>query len=242
MLFVAFALSFIFFSLGFVVTPNNAKYILSGYNTMTEAERAKIDIVTYLKFFKRFHIVMGLSLFAGTVLLSLINNNWASMFMTTFPLAAYAWMILKGGAMYPVSKGKRLFSSVVAALLVGIAAVILITEFQDFKSSDLVLTDNELTINGSYGLSLKKEEILQNVIVDQLPETGFLLQKVNGFAAGDYAKGRFKLKDKRVVWLFVNRKITPLLHLSTSKGDVYYNADELDIREINAKISQWRGI
>lgn len=242
MLFVAFGLSFVFFSLGFIITPNNAKYALSGYNTMTEAERAKIDIVSYLKFFKRFHIFLGVSLFAGTVLLSLVNNNWASMFMVSFPLAAYAWMILKGSGMFPMSKSKTLSSYVVAALLVGISVFVLITEVQDFKSSELVLTGNELEITGSYGISLKKEEILENRIVEQLPETGFLLLKVNGSAAGDYAKGRFKLKDKRVVWLFVNRKVKPLLFLSTAKGDVYYNADELDIRALNAKISKWRAI
>jgi hypothetical protein len=242
MLYVAFALSFVFFSLGFILTENNAKYMLAGYNTMTEAQRAKVDIVAYLRFFKRFHIFLGISLFAGTVLLSLINNNWASMFMTSYPLAAYAYMILKGGAMFQVSKSNTIISYGVAGLLIVVAAAIAMTGMNDYHSSELVLTENELKITGSFGMSLKKEEIRQNVIVDQLPETGFLLQKVNGFAGGDYAKGRFRLKDRRIVWLYVNRKVTPLLHLSTEKGDVYYNADDRDIRELNAKITKWRGI
>ena len=84
MILIALIISFIFCSVGFIVTRNNAKYILSGYNTMSEADRSNIDIEAYLRSFKRFHIFLGSSLFAGVWLLSQINNNWASLFMTVY--------------------------------------------------------------------------------------------------------------------------------------------------------------
>ena len=72
MIIPAIILSLIFGSLGFIVTKNNAKYLLSGYNTMSEAQRAKMDLEGYLHFFKRFHIVLGISLLAITLILSIL--------------------------------------------------------------------------------------------------------------------------------------------------------------------------
>lgn len=100
MLTVAIILAVIFTSLGFTVTASNAKYILSGYNTMSEADRAKMDIVGYVRFFKRFHIFLGISTIAGFLILTLLNNNWAGSFIIIYPLAAYVFLIAKGNKYY----------------------------------------------------------------------------------------------------------------------------------------------
>jgi len=43
---------FIAFALG--LNKENAKYLLSGYNTMSKTERENFDIVNYLILFKKF--------------------------------------------------------------------------------------------------------------------------------------------------------------------------------------------
>jgi hypothetical protein len=73
MLTLALIISLVLFSLGFIVTPGNAKYLLSGYNMMSEADRAKMDIVSYVKFFNRFHIFLGISVLAGVLLLNIFS-------------------------------------------------------------------------------------------------------------------------------------------------------------------------
>jgi hypothetical protein len=42
--------------LAYYLNPKNAKYLLAGYNTMSDTERNNFDIVNYLKFFKSFFI------------------------------------------------------------------------------------------------------------------------------------------------------------------------------------------
>ncbi|REA62008.1 hypothetical protein DSL64_10105 [Dyadobacter luteus] len=239
MAYIALLLSVIFLSVGFIVTRNNAKYILSGYNTMSEAKRALFDIEGYLKFFKRFHILLGISLFLGTVLISLINNNWASMFMTLYPLVAYMYMIIAGNK-YNSDKGQKLTSYVVGGAVLLVAAFVVTSQFSDYETSELVLKDNVLEIKGSFGVRLTKQEILDVKLVDKLPERDGMMSKVGGFAAGDYAKGSFRLKGKKVVKLYVNKKISPIILLATSKGDVYYNSDEESADELYKKIRQWR--
>lgn len=40
----------------FLINPENANYLLAGYNTMSEKEKKKFDIVCYIKFMRSFFI------------------------------------------------------------------------------------------------------------------------------------------------------------------------------------------
>lgn len=45
-----------FLWIAFGINEHNAKYLLSGYNTMTEKQRACFDIKNYLIFFRKFFV------------------------------------------------------------------------------------------------------------------------------------------------------------------------------------------
>lgn len=236
MLIIAFILSLIFGGIGFIVTKNNAQYLLSGYNTMSEQERQFVDIDSYVKFFKRFHIILGLSLFGGVCLLSLIDNNWASIFMTVYPLVAYLYFLIKGTSFYHGSAQEKLGIYVIGGLAVVIAATIVAFSFTDYESSELTLNGQNLEIGGSFGISLNRQQVYKQELVDQLPPISI---KTNGFAAGDYAKGSFKTKDGRAIRLYVNKKSSPYLLIKSDEGDIYYNHDEEDMQQISQKLAKW---
>ena len=46
--------------LGLILTENNARYLLSGDNTLAAEEREKVDIRSFIQYFRRFHQVFGL--------------------------------------------------------------------------------------------------------------------------------------------------------------------------------------
>ena len=46
--------SVLYISISYFINQDNAKFLLSGYNTMSEEKRKKFDIKNYLIFFKRF--------------------------------------------------------------------------------------------------------------------------------------------------------------------------------------------
>lgn len=204
---------------------------------MSESDRAKIDIESYLIFFRRFHLFLGLSLFAGTFLLSLVNANWASFFMTTYPLLAYVYFLVIGGKSFrKVSAMQKTSSYIVCGVLLIIILAITFQGLSDYKSSELIIDKNTLEINGSYGIQLSKQEVYKQELVDELPAISY---KSNGFAAGNYAKGSFKTKDGNTVRLYVNKEIKPILLLRTKKGDIYYNADELNMHSLSKKMAEW---
>jgi len=236
MIIIALVLSLVFGALGFIVTENNAKYILSGYNTMSEQDRQQFDIVSYVKLFKRFHLILAATLFGGVCLLSLVNNNWASLFMTVFPLAAYLYFLIRSAKYHQGKSGQKAGAYIVGGVLVVVIAVLLITSFSDYKSSELTLGSKKLEIKGSYGVTLDKGEIREQKVVNELPS---ISHKSNGFAAGDYAKGRFETSDGNSIWLFVNKKASHFLLIRSSKGDIYYSHDEMDMQQLSRNVAQW---
>ncbi|MFM1877727.1 MAG: hypothetical protein RLZZ241_593 [Bacteroidota bacterium] len=83
--------------LAWLVNENNAKYLLSGYNTMSAAEQAKFDIKGYLNFFKPFFYYLALySTLLFYILFFLIDAHyalWGWIAAQTLPLP---YLILKG--------------------------------------------------------------------------------------------------------------------------------------------------
>ena len=236
MLIITAILSLIFGAIGFLVTKANAQYILAGYNTMSERDRKAVDIDPYLRFFKRFHIFLALSMLGGVFLIGLINDNWASVFMTVYPLGAYLFFLIKGQSFYKGIKNQKSGTYLVGGILVAVIAALAVFSSVEYRSSELTLDGQKLKIKGSYGLTLNRQEIREQRLVDQLPPIAY---KANGFAAGDYAKGRFKTKDGRLVWLFVNKTSGPFLLIESEKGAIFYNHDELSMQELSRDLAQW---
>lgn len=52
--FVFIIICVLFIALAFILTENNAKYLLAGYNTMSPEERKKVDIKGLIAYFKSF--------------------------------------------------------------------------------------------------------------------------------------------------------------------------------------------
>ena len=47
--------------IAFLVNEKNAKYLLSGYNTMSKQQKDKFDLKSYLIYFRKFWINIGVS-------------------------------------------------------------------------------------------------------------------------------------------------------------------------------------
>lgn len=90
MIYGIIGLSLLFVAIGLALTENNAKYILSGYNTMSEEDRKKVDIKAYIPFFRKFHIFLGASLLLlGSALTYLISEEAGGIFLSIYPILGY---------------------------------------------------------------------------------------------------------------------------------------------------------
>lgn len=99
MIYVLLFLSAFFLFTGFIITQNNAKYLLNGYNTMRPEEQARFDLEGFLGYFKRFHIWLAASfLVLGMAINTLENDNLQVAFVAGYPILAYIYMIKKSEA------------------------------------------------------------------------------------------------------------------------------------------------
>lgn len=77
------ATGFLYVAISKYINTDNAKYLLSGYNTMSKSEQDKFDIKGYLAFFKPFFYNWGVY---ATILYFVL------FFVTDHKFAIYAWI------------------------------------------------------------------------------------------------------------------------------------------------------
>jgi hypothetical protein len=235
MIFVLLAISALFVAIGFSVTENNAKYLLSGYNTMTEQDRKNVDIKAYIPYFRNFHIFLGISfLMLGAALTYLISENAGGIFLGVYPVLAYMYFVATSST-YLKGAGRR--GNKVAFGILGVILLSIIALFGfGFREDRLTFHSNGVTLGGMYGETLPASEIQSIELVNELPEITF---KSNGFALGTIHKGYFKTNREETVKLIMNSDKVPVILLTKSNGErVYYTAKNRTSDEIVKEMKQ----
>jgi hypothetical protein len=88
--------SALFYAIGYFINKENSKYLLSGYNTMSEEERKKFDLDAYLKLFKPFFKQQALiSLIVFQIVYFLYNDNVSLIIWCIYISTAPLFLVLK---------------------------------------------------------------------------------------------------------------------------------------------------
>jgi hypothetical protein len=237
MIFIVAFLSLVFMLVGFAVTPSNARYMLSGYNTMSEEERKGFDLPNYLLFFRKFHVFLAVSLLLLFVVLRyLFDSNSAEVVVVMYPLLAYAFFVWKAGK-YNQSSRKGFSSRItpwVAGILVLISLGIGVMMYSGLMDSRMIVNGNEVEITGMYGQKIQLSAIEEIEVVEELP---VITWKINGFALGSQKKGYFRTKEGRTVKLFVNTNVRPYLKLQTAGEEIYLSSAQVDVQELRRELT-----
>lgn len=216
--------SIIFIGLAFLVNEKNAKYLLAGYNTMSQEERQKFDIKSYIPFFRKFHIFLGISLFIICLAIhKLVNPDWSFIVMVTYPLLAYVFFIWKGNQFSKSSDRKQKRKNNIALWIV-IVTFLAISAMLHHSMQDntLEIHPNTIEIKGEYGTKLQKNEIKSVELVDKLPK---ITAKINGVALESIKKGYFKTENGEKVRLLLYTQNPPFIYLTTNEGQkIYYSS------------------
>lgn len=223
-------LSSIFIAVAFIVNKNNAKYLLSGYNTMSKEERITFDIKSYISFFRKFHIFLGLSLlFVSLIIFYFVNSDWSGIFIVLYPLMAYVFFIWKGKRFSTNKNQKNLVNLTIIALL-SIIAFIVINFYNTLKDNQITIKNNVVYIAGEYGTEININDIKSVQLVKQPPQ---IAKRINGFALEKIKKGFFKTVAGEKVKLLINSSTKALILISTKDNQkIYYSSKSKDNNEI----------
>jgi hypothetical protein len=222
-------ISSLFVAISFIVTEKNARYILAGYNTMSVAERSAFDLKSYIPFFRKFYIFLGISLFVvGYLLNFLVNANAAGVFLIFYPIVAHFYSISKTTSFYKGGNAKKYKKAFI--ILGGILLLVTIIFSMGNRENQLTFDSQKIEINGMYGEVLTPDEIKSIELVKELPE---ITLKTNGYAVGSVQKGYFKTKSGDNVKLIINADHPPFILFTNIKGKkIYYSAKSKSNKEI----------
>ena len=93
--------SILYYAIGYFINKENAKYLLSGYNTMSDEERKKFDIENYLVFFKAFFIKQSVySLLLFPVFHLMFDDEKAILIWSLYITIAIVYLYIKSKKFY----------------------------------------------------------------------------------------------------------------------------------------------
>lgn len=235
MILVLLGLSLVFVAVGYIVTEKNAKNLLSGYNTMTEEEQHAFDLKSYIPAFRKFHMFLGSSLFAaGTVIFILIGEGAAGIFMIVYPFLAYTWFLWIGKK---YNKGQSSKWDRVGIVILGIALLFVMTLLAiGLRESKIIVTSEEISIEGVYGENISVSEIETICLTDSLP---LISLRTNGFSLGKFQKGYFKTVNGGKVKLLLNTESKPFLRIEKKTGEnLYFSSGQISSQTIYTEIQE----
>ncbi|MBA0883289.1 DUF3784 domain-containing protein [Flavobacterium undicola] len=234
MMYTLIGMSLLFIAIGFIVNENNAKYLLSGYNTMSKEERKKVDIKAYIPYFRKFHIFLGVSFFLiGNLLNYFVHENAAGIFLAVYPILAYIYLIATSakyfnGGLYTKKNKIGVF------ILVGTLIFVIVLFGRELKEDKLIFNSNSIEFEGSYGEVVPKNEIKSIELVNDKPK---ITLRTNGFALGTVKKGYFKTNKGEIVKLILNGDDKPYILLTKADGKkIYYSSKEESNEKLFEKI------
>lgn len=219
MLYAIIFLSILFFGIAFIVTEKNAKTLLSGYNSLTDSEKEKVDLKNYLDFNKKFHIGLAISfLIIGLFLSYFLGENATGIFLGLFPLIAYVFYFWKSKRYYNGVQGRSFTwaAGIMILLILGVAYLF----YSGFQEDSLSIYEDYAEISGIYG---EKIEFAGIDKVEQVENIPILKLRKNGFALGDIRKGYFKTNEGNTIKLITHKQNTPLILFTMNDGrEIYY--------------------
>ena len=93
--------SILYYAIGYFINKENAKYLLSGYNTMSDEERKKFDIENYLVFFKAFFKKQSVySLLVFPVFHLIFDDEKAILIWSLYITIAIVYLYIKSKKFY----------------------------------------------------------------------------------------------------------------------------------------------
>lgn len=222
-------LTLVFIGLAFLITERNAKFLLSGYNTMSEENRRQFDLPGYLKRFKKFQLFLGVSFGTIGIPLTFISEEAAIVFLIAYPLLGYLWFTFSTRNLMTGKASTINSIRVIVLIIVGIGVAFLLTS--GFREDKLVFTNEGVVIGGMYGETIATNEIASIEIVDELPP---IKLRTNGMAMGSVRKGWFETTSGEKVKLIINSDRSPYILISKTSGEkIYYVSKDEDAELID---------
>lgn len=210
--------SLLFVFLGIAISRYKCYWLIAGYNTASKEEKARIDIENVAKHMSRMCYLIAFILFLGSM-----TSKYYS--ISILPFIILMLVVIFGYLFYiqRFDHNKKNKAETIVIIIIAFVAfsITLITFSFGAEPNKIKVTENTIIIDGSFGTSIKKQDIKSIELIESLPEVTL---KVNGYSdGGSVKKGDFKLKSGEKVKLYIQSNTGPYIKISTVNNDIYIN-------------------
>lgn len=214
----------IFIVLGVAVSKYKCYWLISGYNTQSKEEKARVDIEKVAKHIGRMCYLIAFIIFIGAIISDYFE-------ISIIPFVIILIIIIFGYLIYlqRFDHNKKSKAEIIVMIIIGFItfSILIITFSFGNEPNDLIIKDEAIVIDGSYGTTLKRKDIKSIELVDDIPEIRI---RSNGYSDGGVIKkGDFKLKSGEKVKLYIQSNKGPYIKISTINFDVYINYKDVSL-------------
>lgn len=209
--------------------------LLSGYNTLPEEEREKIDVEKMTSSIRNTSVAIGIILIFGALLLTYFGlSSYMDLFLLSVIIIGVAIIIFNQYKYQRhISKKNKygIYLSIIIILIVVSNCI-----YAGMPAS-ISLTDKELVIKGSYGQTIPIEDIEGVELRDDLPE---IIKRTNGLSFWKFHKGHFRINEFGDAILYLNSRNAPylILKLKTQKTIILNRSDSTETLDIYSRLKK----
>lgn len=208
----------IFILLGYL----SEKYprIISGYEKLnTEFKK------TVPNFVKKVSMITGLIIVLGCALSLLLNDTILYTFFLILPIFAMPLAII----LKIYNGSNRVGRSILVVYILALAVIIGFTIYST-SSTQVNISNKELSISGLYGETISKSNVKNVEWMDGTPSLGL---RTNGFSLGYVKKGNFRYNGTSAkVFIETENKPSVILHLTNNKLIILSLKDQEEMSKI----------
>ena len=189
---------------------------------MSVEQKKNVDVDKLSSIMRNTLILMGILIAAGMPFFKLLG--WSirpGLFMMCTILSITLIMLIltqrHDHNNYPWYRRIFLF-----VLIIGIGLFVGFKMFKTHKPPSVSISENQITISGSYGLTTLINKI---ELIESIPK---IIRRTGGYADGTVRKGNFLLQDWGTCKLFIQSSGGPYIKISTVEWPIIINGSSAD--------------
>ncbi|ERM84294.1 hypothetical protein P872_14710 [Rhodonellum psychrophilum GCM71 = DSM 17998] len=216
---IALYIGLFLIGIGFLVKafPN----LISGYNTMSQKQKEKVDIVRLSTFMRNGFVVMGLLVIFGYLALKLIGKHaLLGYFIPGVILTGVIFLVFKAKK-FDQNEGnmvKSKLKNLIGIIVITLVAVMIV---YGVIPSKFELSDDRVIFSGMYGTEIEKFNVETVSLINKMPP---IKARTNGLGLGPIRKGFFRIEDQGKCRLLLHSFQGPFVKISTKdQGTIFVN-------------------
>ena len=240
MIYFIVGMSFFIFMIGRLISITTAPYLLSGYNTMSKEDQAKVNLHGLVDFWRNFHSILAVIIIVVCLgIYYFFDVDWGVLSLVIVVLIGYVWAISKSMSYYPpLPKLQKNVIFSVQVLMFALCIYIMTSFIRDTRDSEIVWHHNGIEFSGYQGTKIYFSNITETKIITEPLDINM---KVYGLGTKKAKKGLFDIKKYGRVRLLMTQFEPPYLLIKYGKKDVMiYNSPMTDVEKIHEKLMNKR--